>query len=100
MALIAAKGAWKEPAAILWICARHRRHGSVRDKAGTCALGSVVIVSAEDQAETTTVPRLRRPLGADLSKIFITPAPRAMIQESRQAQGGQIGVADVGGLLA
>jgi hypothetical protein len=80
MALIAGEGGLGKSQLILWICAAISRGWEWPDKAGTAPLGSVVIVSAEDQAETTTVPRLEA-LGADLSRIFITPAPKAMIQE-------------------
>jgi AAA domain len=80
MALIAGEGGLGKSQLILWICSAISRGWEWPDKSGSAPIGSVVIVSAEDKAETTIVPRLEA-MGADLSKIFITSAPRVMIQE-------------------
>jgi hypothetical protein len=78
--LIAGEGGLGKSQLMLWVVAAVSRGWAWPDKSGNAPIGPSLIVTAEDSPETTIVPRLMA-MGADLDKVFITTAPKAMIQE-------------------
>jgi hypothetical protein len=82
MALLAGDGGLGKSSLLLAIAARITTGDEWPDKSGRAALGSVVIVSAEDSRETTLKPRLMA-LGADLKRVVFVTA-RMTIQRQNE----------------
>jgi putative DNA primase/helicase len=84
MALVAGEGGLGKSQVMLWVAAAISNGAAWPDKSGAASKGTVLIVTAEDSAETTIVPRLLA-VGADLEKVKVITAPKIMIKESDKA---------------
>jgi energy-coupling factor transporter ATP-binding protein EcfA2 len=82
MALLAGDGGLGKSSLLLAIAGIVTRGAEWPDRSGRATLGSVVVVSAEDDRETTLVPRLTA-MGADLSKIFFVTAKKTIKREGQ-----------------
>ncbi len=80
MTLIAGEGGLGKSQVTLWIAAATSRGWEWPDHSGHAPIGKTLIVTAEDDAEKTILPRLTA-MGADLAQIEITTSPRVIIKD-------------------
>ena len=80
MALVAGEGGLGKSQVMLWIAAAISNGSPWPDRSGLAPRGTVLIVTAEDSAETTIKPRLIA-MGADLERVKVITAPKLMIKE-------------------
>jgi hypothetical protein len=79
MALLAGEGGLGKSQIMLWIASAISNGSPWPDGAGDAPLGQVIIMTAEDSAETTIKPRLIA-MGANMSMIKLIPAPKVIIK--------------------
>jgi putative DNA primase/helicase len=79
MALLAGEGGLGKSQIMLWIASAISNGSPWPDGAGDAPLGQVIIMTAEDSAETTIKPRLIA-MGANMRMIKLIPAPKVIIK--------------------